>query len=202
MKPVGKIEEETHLVDLDQLEKDMELELDEEAVSEPQAQPATVSFFQQPHHAPPPRGKKSKFGGKPQAVQSAFFPGQTGTITGKWGEPTPLVPLTYMEKRRKLKPANDRMPLSNSTAASKFVAQAGEGGSKFIRKSLSALRALGAAPAKLLEELGLFRYVKERQFNSLLRLEKSLGQGHENAEQFLRYNPRALKKKKPDVPVT
>lgn len=197
MKPVGKIEEETFLTDLDQLEKEIECEM-EEALNNDNAPLQKVSAFQMSQPATQaPRGA-SKFTARVQ-MRSSFFPGQITGPNGKMGEPTPLVPLSYMEKRRKTKPANDLSPKAvMPVTGSKFAGDTSAATSK-VKKTLGALLALGAAPLKLVEELGLFRYMKERQFNSLLRLEKSLGQGHEDAEQFLRHNTRAMKKK-PDAP--
>lgn len=198
MKSVGKIEEESFLTDLDQLEKEIECEM-EEALNNDNAPLQKVSAFQMSQPATQaPRGA-SKFTARVQ-MRSSFFPGQTAGLNGKMGEPSPLVPLTYMEKRRKTKPANDSSPKAAMPVnGSKFVSDTSVA-SRTVKKTLGALLALGAAPLKLVEELGLFRYMKERQFNSLLRLEKSLGQGHEDAEQFLRHNARALKKKPDPAP--
>lgn len=196
MKAIGKIEEETFLTDLDQLEKDMESEIEDivnhDATPQPQAQAApqtsTMTVM-----TTGPKGQ-SKFTVKMQR-RSAFFPDQPIPSAGKPAEPTPLVPLSYAEKRRKMKaPANDSL-LAPAGEKSKFMTQSDSGGSRFTKKTMGALLALGQAPRKFLEDLGFFRYVKERQYNSLLRLERSLGQGYECAEQFLRTNPGALRKK-------
>ncbi len=136
-------------------------------------------------------GKQSKFATRVK-VRSAFFPGQTISASGKLGESEPLVPLSYMEKRRKMKPANDTAPVFCG-GQKQFVAKA-ETGSQFMRKTVSTLLSLGAVPVKFLNELGFFRYVKERQYNSQLRLDTSLGQGHECAEQFVRMNLKRAKK--------
>ena len=187
---VGKIEEETQLTDLEQLENQLEAEIEDGVNNDnkPLPQQLQLSPF-----APVGAKGKSKFAASPR-MRSAFFPGQVTGLSAKLGEPQPLVPLTYAEKRAKMKPANDSSPF----VTSKFAAAKPAGG--VVRKTLGTLIALGAVPVKFLEDLGFFRYVKERQFNSALRLEMSLGQGHENAEQFLRHHPRASKKKAPAVP--
>lgn len=195
MKPVGKIEEETFLTDLDQLEKDLETEIEDSVNNDnvPQAQ-AHVQAAPNVMTMTGPRGQ-SKFTAKGQK-RSMFFPDQPQPSQGKLAEPQPLVPLSYFEKRRKMKaPANDSL-LHPAADKSKFMAQNEQAPSR-ARRTIGALMALGLAPKKFLEDLGFFRYVKERQYNSLLRLERSLGQGYECAEQFLRTNPGARKKGTP-----
>ena len=186
---IGKIEEETQLTDLDQLEHQLEAEIEDGVNNDNTPQSQQLQLFP---FAPVGARGKSKFAASPR-MHSAFFPRQVTGLSGKLGESQPLVPLTYAEKRAKMKPANDSSPF----VVSKFtVAKPAVG---VVRKTLGTLIALGAVPVKFLEDLGFFRYVKERQFNSALRLEMSLGQGHENAEQFLRHNPRASKKKAPVI---
>ncbi len=186
---LGKIEEETTLTDLDQLEHDLEHDIEDDvnnAAPSPRvnttAPAAAVSSFM----TPATRNAKSKFAG---ARVSSFFPGQPSISLGKQGGMAQsLMPQTYMDKRRSMKvAANDATPASQS----KF---AGAPKQTAARTTVAALMSLGKIPLQLLMELGRFRYARERQFNSLLRLEKSLGQGHEDGEQFLRMHPNALKK--------
>lgn len=111
-----------------------------------------------------------------------------------------IVPPGYFDKRRAFKAANINEPqqqnmfMNGTAAGSKFLRPAQR---SLGRQTLDALLSLGTLPAQLMKELGFLRYSKERQFNSLLRLERALGQGYEDAEQFLRANPKALKKDAP-----
>jgi hypothetical protein len=186
---LGKIEEESTLSDLDQLEHDLEHDIEDDvnnaapSLRVNAATPAaTVSSFM----TPAARNTKSKFAG---ARVSAFFPGQPTVSLGKQGGMAQsLMPQSYMDKRRSMKiAANDAAP----AAQSKFVSAPKQSAAK---TTIAALMSLGKIPLQLLTELGRLRYARERQFNSLLRLEKSLGQGHEDGEQFLRMHPNALKK--------
>lgn len=186
---LGKIEEESTLSDLDQLEHDLEHDIEDDvnaavpvARTNVAAPAATVSSFM----TPASRNAKSKFAG---VRVSSFFPGQPTISLGKQGGASqPLMPQSYMDKRRSVKvAANDATP----AAQSKFAAAPKQSAAK---TTIAALMSLGKIPLQLLTELGRLRYARERQFNSLLRLEKSLGQGHEDGEQFLRLHPNALKK--------
>ena len=186
---LGKIEEESTLSDLDQLEHDLEHDIEDDVnAAAPSARvnvatpAATVSSFM----ATPARNAKSKFAG---ARVSSFFPGQPTVSLGKQGGMAQsLMPQSYMEKRRSMKvAANDVTP----AAQSKFTSAPKQSAAK---TTIAALMSLGKIPLQLLTELGRLRYARERQFNSLLRLEKALGQGHEDGEQFLRLHPNALKK--------
>ncbi len=187
---LGKIEEESTLSDLDQLEHDLEHDIEDDvnnAAPAPRvnaaAPAATVSSFM----APAARNAKSKFAGTRMA--SSFFPGQPTVSLGKQGGAAQsLMPQSYMDKRRSMKvAAND----AGAAAQSKFASAPKQSAAK---TTIAALMSLGKIPLQLLTELGRLRYARERQFNSLLRLEKSLGQGHEDGEQFLRLHPNALKK--------
>ncbi len=187
---LGKIEEETTLSDLDQLEHDLEHDIEDDvnsAAPSPRVNAATPAATVSSFMAPAGRNAKSKFAGARMA--SSFFPGQPTVSLGKQGGMAQsLMPQTYMDKRRSMKvAANDATP----AAQSKFAAAPKQ---PATRTTVAALMSLGKIPLQLLMELGRFRYARERQFNSLLRLEKALGQGHEDGEQFLRMHPNALKK--------
>ena len=187
---LGKIEEETTLTDLDQLEHDLEHDIEDDvnsAAPSPRVNAAPPAATASSFMAPAARNTKSKFAGA--RVTSSFFPGQPTATLGKQGMASQsLMPQSYMDKRRSMKvAANDATPATQS----KFANQPKPSAAK---TTVAALMSLGKIPLQLLMELGRFRYARERQFNSLLRLEKSLGQGHEDGEQFLRLHPNALKK--------
>ncbi len=186
---LGKIEEESTLSDLDQLEHDLEHDIEDDvnnAMPAPRANATTPAAAASSFMTPASRNAKSKFAG---ARVSAFFPGQPTVSLGKQGGASQsLMPQSYMDKRRSMKvAANDAVP----AAQSKFASAPKQSAAK---TTIAALMSLGKIPLQLLTELGRLRYARERQFNSLLRLEKSLGQGHEDGEQFLRMHPNALKK--------
>lgn len=199
IKNLGKIEEESILTDLEQLERSLEIEIEDEEKTMAAPQPAATApaaVQQQQNTASVMPLRQSKFTAKAR-VHSVFFPGQVIGPAVKLGEAQPIMPLGYFEKRQKMKAAND----TGAPRKSKFLPDDNTGfTSGFIKKSASALKALGTAPVKFLNDLGFFRYMKDRQFNSTLRLEKALAEGYENAEQFLRYHPGALKKKKLPAP--
>lgn len=185
---LGKIEEESTLSDLDKLEHDLEHDIEDDvnnAAPAPRVNAAAPAAAVSSFMATPARNAKSKFAG---ARVSAFFPGQPVISLGKQGgAPQSLMPQSYMDKRRSMKvAANDATPVQ-----SKFASAPKQSAAK---TTIAALMSLGKIPLQLLTELGRLRYARERQFNSLLRLEKSLGQGHEDGEQFLRMHPNALKK--------
>ena len=185
---LGKIEEESTLSDLDQLEHDLEHDIEDDVNNDapaPRVNAATPAAAVSSFMAPAARNAKSKFAA---ARVSSFFPGQPTISLGKQGgAPQSLIPQSYMEKRRSMKvAANDATPVQ-----SKFAAAPKQSAAK---TTIAALMSLGKIPLQLLTELGRLRYARERQFNSLLRLEKALGQGHEDGEQFLRLHPNALKK--------
>ena len=98
----------------------------------------------------------------------------------------PLHPLSYFQKRQRLTANNDAGRLS------KFMPLA-------VRRhvTVEALAALGVVSSRIMASLGYFRYAKQRKFNSALRLSQALDQGHEDAEQFLRDHPAALRQKGP-----
>lgn len=201
IKNLGKIEEESILTDLEQLERSLEIEIEDEEknTAAPATQQATPVAVQQQATASVTPLRQSKFTAKAR-VHSVFFPGQVIGPAAKLGEPQSFMPLGYFEKRQKMKAAND-VGAQPQPRKSKFMPDDNMGfTSGFIKKSASALKALGTAPVKFLNDLGFFRYMKDRQFNSALRLEKALAEGYENAEQFLRYHPGALKKKKAVTP--
>jgi hypothetical protein len=186
---LGKIEEESTLSDLDQLEHDLEHDIEDDvnnAAPAPRVNAAPPAASVSSFMTPATRNAKSKFAG---TRVSSFFPGQPTISLGKQGgAPQSLMPQSYMEKRRSMKvAANDARP----TAQSKFATAPKQSAAK---TTIAALMSLGKIPLQLLTELGRLRYARERQFNSLLRLEKALGQGHEDGEQFLRLHPNALKK--------
>lgn len=186
---LGKIEEESTLSDLDQLEHDLEHDIEDDvnnAAPSPRVNAATPAATVSSFMAPASRNAKSKFAG---ARVSSFFPGQPTISLGKQGGAAQsLMPQSYMDKRRSMKvAANDATP----AVQSKFASAPKQSAAK---TTIAALMSLGKIPLQLLTELGRLRYARERQFNSLLRLEKSLGQGHEDGEQFLRMHPNALKK--------
>lgn len=175
---VGKIEEETHLTDLDQLERKLEREIVETVLNDnAPRQSSVVSSFFQPAPYRPAYVSAGFSGGK---VKSKFM--QTDEKAEIQG--VPLHPLSYFQKRQRLVANNDAGRLS------KFMPLA-------VRRhvTVDALVALGAVPLRLLAGLGHFRYAKQRRFNSALRLVQGLEQGHEDAEQFLRDHPAALRKK-------
>ena len=185
---LGKIEEESTLSDLDQLEHDLEHDIEDDVNNDapaPRVNAATPAAAVSSFMTPAGRNAKSKFAA---ARVSSFFPGQPTISLGKQGgAPQSLIPQSYMEKRRSMKvAANDATPVQ-----SKFAAAPKQSAAK---TTIAALMSLGKIPLQLLTELGRLRYARERQFNSLLRLEKALGQGHEDGEQFLRLHPNALKK--------
>ena len=186
---LGKIEEESTLSDLDQLEHDLEHDIEDDVNNDapaPRVNAATPAAAVSSFMTPAGRNAKSKFAA---TRVSSFFPGQPTISLGKQGgAPQSLMPQSYMEKRRSMKvAANDAAP----AAQSKFTAAPKQSAAK---TTIAALMSLGKIPLQLLTELGRLRYARERQFNSLLRLEKALGQGHEDGEQFLRLHPNALKK--------
>lgn len=175
---VGKIEEETHLADLDQLEKKLEREIVETVLNDNAPRQASVasSFFQ-----PAPYRAAYASGGYSGAQKKSKFmqPDEKAQIQG-----VSLHPLSYFQKRRRLVADNDAGRLS------KFMPPSAR-----RHATVDALAALGAVPARLLAWLGHFRYAKQRKFNSALRLVQGLEQGHEDAEQFLRTHPSALRRK-------
>jgi len=196
---VGKLEEETNLQDLDQLERDLENSAVDD-LNVAQAAPAPAATTATPSASATftqaTRGRASRF--MASVIRSTFFPGQTSQTAqpGKApGMSHNIVPPGYFDKRRAFKAANVNDPQAQPvTPGSKFMKAPQR---SLGRQTLDALLSLGTLPAQLVKELGLLRYAKERQFNSLLRLERALGQGNEDAEQFLRANPKALKKDAP-----
>lgn len=192
---IGKIEEETQLTDLDKLEEEIEREIVTQVNNDnvPAGLQGASLFFRQAPCRPACSsftggGTRSKFAQQP----SSFFPGQPSETRGKAsGANQPLLPLSYFQKRAQAKaPAND----DARPFASRFYApQAARRG--LARMTVEALVSLGAVPLRMLIELGRFRYAKQRKFNSRLRLEKALAEGHEDGEQFLRFHPGALRKK-------
>ncbi len=189
----GKIEEETSLQDLDQLEALMEAEMDSKFLPGFAVEPQNFSGLQPVNSNVAvfsPRAQRGRNGAP--VIRSAFFPGQVSTnlLPGKSPGMSHLVgPQNYFDKRRLGVPANDT---SFGITSSKFLQPAKS--KTAVRQTVEALVALGLLPMQLLQEIGFLRYAKEHKFNSLLRLEKALAEGHEDAEQFLRTNPKALKK--------
>ena len=176
----GKIEEESALQDLDTLEAQMAADMDSDFTF-------ASSFFAPPKRvetsgnilAFTPRVLRGRNGlPLPPIVRSSFFPGQDSRnlLPGKApGASQLLGPVDRAAKKRDRQPANDTV---FGPDASKF-AQVPQNRSRFM---------------EALVALGFLRYAKDHKFNSALRLEKGLAEGHEDAEQFLRANPKALKK--------
>lgn len=217
---IGNLEQESDLSDLEELERDMEMELEDEQPEEPQQAAQEQRVVTTVLSAAPRqdngflitngRGRGlSKFA--PQVKSSEFFPDQPAANAGEnkaeaqqgrkrdrgTSSPLSLVDSKF-GKRPRQKPANDVQPKLTETVDVVMPAPQTpkSSRSRFARATVEALLSVGALPLQLLIEIGRFRFAKEHRFNSLQRLEKALGQGNEDAERFLRYHPGALRRKK------
>lgn len=180
LQRVGKIEEESHLTDLDQLERKLERDIVETVLNDnAPRQSAITSLFFQPAPYQPAYASVGASGGK---LKSKFM----NQDDKREIQSVPLHPLSYFQKRQRLVANNDAGRLS------KFMPLA-------VRRhvTVEALAAIGAVSSRILASLGHFRYAKQRKFNSVKRLTQALDQGHEDAEQFLRDHPAALRNKGP-----
>jgi hypothetical protein len=217
---IGNLEQESDLSDLDELERQLEMELEDEQPEEPQqmaapdpkaAKSAPLAISAQQNNTfiiSHGRGKiPSKFA--PQVKSFGFFPDQpANTGNGKADaqldrkrDPFMAAISLFDSKftpRPRQKPANDsKIKLTETVDVGKPEPQTPKSTrSRFARSTVEALLSIGALPLQLLIEIGRFRFAKEHRFNSLQRLEKALGQGNEDAERFLAYYPGALKRKK------
>ncbi|TAL29517.1 MAG: hypothetical protein EPN97_13230 [Alphaproteobacteria bacterium] len=218
---IGNLEQESDLSDLDELERELEMELEDEQPEEPQqmaaqdlkaakAAPPVMSATPQQNNTfliANGKAKGSKFA--PQAKVSAFgfFPDQPAAgdskATAQERKRDPfMTPISLFDSkfapRPRQKPANDsKNKLTETVDVGRPEPQTPKSSrSRFARSTVEALLSIGALPLQLLIEIGRFRFAKEHRFNSLQRLEKALGQGNEDAERFLRYHPGALRKKK------
>jgi hypothetical protein len=221
---IGKIEEETQVQDLDQLERDIALEAEDEAEADSSSHSSIANVFTEtaalltfplvarPANSGPAQNQNQPlFGGRSaqskftlpgaeitlptKLSQSRFAPTlyekmlmQMGITLGPAREPKPFGPFLPVEdKSLRRKPAND-------TGFSRFMpAKADEKSagmkSRFFRLTIEALMQLGAMPGQLLQEVSRIRNARENRFFSAVRLEKALGQGHEDAEQFVNRRP-------------
>ena len=217
---IGNIEQENTAIDLDQIEREMESQLEDEAVDvQPELPPASNSA--KPVTQAPPtvatnnafvmtntRGKgASKF--MPQAqmqVRSSFWPGQTTLNTTRseiaeqkrdlFFAPLLVKPVTQLDSkfdpRLRQKPANDAKAKTDTTDTAKQDQNAPKSSrSRFARATVEALLSIGALPMAMLVEIGRFRAAKE---NRLLSLARQAQQGNEDAERSGASAP-ALKKK-------
>jgi hypothetical protein len=210
---IGKIEEETQPQDLDQLEREMAIEAEEEneiSVADAFTETAALLTFPEakprPAQGPAQNQNLPHFWGRPAQSKftlpdfqpalptklslSRFAPSlyekmlmQMGITISNPRDPKPFGPFLPVEdKAVKRKPAND-------TGVSRFLPQQkteGEKGkSRFIRLTMEALMQLGAMPGQLLAEVGRLKNARERRFESVVRLEKSMGQWHEDAELYV-----------------
>ncbi len=195
----GKIEEETSLQDLDSLEAQMEADMEAGFALESAFAPQGIFFRADAPQQSVTANNVSPFTPRMQrgrngapVVRSAFFPGQVSSnlLPGKQpGVSHLLGPQSSFPRQRLGAPANDTV---FGVTSSKFLQPPKS--KNGLRQTVEALAALGILPLQLLQEIGFLRYAKEHRFNSLLRLEKALAEGHEDAEQFVRTNPKALKK--------
>jgi hypothetical protein len=219
---IGNLEQESDLIDLDELEREMESELEDDmpdaAPAQDAAQPAAPAAKAAPQ-APTlqntfiianARGGKgnSKFMPQVQLVRSNFWPGQP-FIAAKMDERksdifgNPVVnPIdSKFDKRLRQKPANDSKPKTDTVDVGPAEPSTPKSTrSRFARATVEALLSIGALPMQMLIELGRFRKAKENRFFSAERLERGLGQGNEDAERFAAMYPNLAKKKEPAPP--
>ena len=221
---IGNLEQESDIIDLDQIERDMEAELEDDAVdvSPEQPLPPAANSAKPVTQAPPtvqqnaffigqPRGGKGASKFMPQAtvqVRSNFWPGQAfmnakqEAISEQKRDMffQPLVkPVSLLDSkfdpRLRQKPANDSKPKTDNAEPAKTEPNTPKSSrSRFARATVEALLSIGALPMAMLVEIGRFRAAKENRFFSMARLERGLAQGNEDAERFLAANP-GLKKK-------
>lgn len=214
---IGKIEEETQPQDFDQLEREMAIEAEaENEISVADIFTETAALLTFPEAKPrAPQGPAQNqnvphFWGRPAQSKftlpdfqpalptklslSRFAPSlyekmlmQMGITISNPRDPKPFGPfLPVDDKAVKRKPAND-------TGLSRFIPAQNTGGekgkSRFIRLTMETLMQLGAMPGQLLAEVGRLKNARERRFESAVRLEKAMGQGHEDAELYTNRRP-------------
>jgi hypothetical protein len=216
---IGNIEQESDLPDLDQIEREMESELEDDAVDvqpEPSASPATAAT--KPVAQSPAqqnmfmiangRGGKGASKFMPQVqVRSNFWPGQPFTMAKQDAseqkrdlffntvKPVSLLDSKF-DPRLRQKPANDsKQPKADADAVRVEPSTSKSTRSRFARATVEALLSIGALPMAMLVEIGRFRQAKENRFFSSARLERALGQGNDDAERFAAANPNMVKKK-------
>jgi hypothetical protein len=214
---IGKIEEETQPQDLDQLEREMAIEAEEEneiSVADAFTETAALLTFPEakprPAQGPAQNQNMPHFWGRPAQSKftlpdfqpalptrlslSRFAPSlyekmlmQMGITISNPRDPKPFGPfLPVDDKAARRKPANDT-GISRFLPAQKTETEKGK--SRFIRLTMETLMQLGAMPGQLLAEVGRLKNARERRFESSVRLERSMGQGHEDAELYVNRRP-------------
>ena len=225
---IGNIEQESDLPDFDQIEREMESELEDDAVDvQPEQQASPSSPAPKPPTLQSPaqqnmfliangRGGKGPSKFMPQVqVRSNFWPGQPFMMAKQdapeqkrdlffnAAKPVSLIDSKF-DPRLRQKPANDsKQPKPEAEAGKTEPSTPKSTRSRFARATVEALLSIGALPMAMLVEIGRFRAAKENRFFSIARLERALGQGNDDAERFAAANPNLVKKKdlSPPAPV-